>query len=488
MDYWKNIGGLSAQNRRLNRFINEQLYPFSPYYRQLFNKNRIKPDHIRTAADLQKIPFTSKRDLLPTKANPEKYRDFLLQPNEKLIKKHWPLNKKGPLAIIRLAKGKDSLKERLMKEYLPVFLTATTGRTTRPVPFLYTNYDIKNLHISGARILQLIGTRLEDRGVNMFPFAPHLAFWQVVFAGLSYNAFILSTGGGKVMGTEGNIRAIENIGPATIVGVPGFVYHVLRTAVNNNCDFSSIKCVVLGASKVTAGYKKKLAALLTELGARRFSIIGTYGFTEARCAWAECPTGIDISSGYHLYPDKEIFEVINPRTLEPAGEGEDGELVYTNIDARGSCVLRYRTGDLVRGGITYTPCPCCGLSVPRISSDITRVSNIKTLKLTKIKGSLVNLNALSQILDDNPGILEWQLEIRKKDNDPYEIDELVLYLSLSKDAAPQKVKNELKRKILVECEVSPNEIRVLPLEELIRRLEMETAHKEKRIIDKRPQA
>lgn len=494
MDYWKNISHLSKdeiislQTRKLHQFINQQLYPFSPHYRQLFNKHKIKPSHIKTISDLKIIPFTTKKDLLPIRANPEKYREFVLQPNEKLIKKYWPIFKKTSLGIMRLSKGKDYIREKLMREYLPIFLTATTGRTTRPIPFLYTNYDIKNLYVSGARILQLIGTKKEDRGVNMFPFAPHLAFWQVAFSGLSYNAFILSTGGGKVMGTEGNIRAIENIKPAYIVGVPGFVYHVTRTAAEHSCDFGSTRCVILGASRVPVGYKKKLAVLLTQLGAKNFSIIGTYGFTEARCAWAECPTSIDTSSGYHLYPDKEIFEVINPRTQEPVGEGEDGELVYTNLDARGSCVLRYRTGDLVKGGITYKPCPHCGLTVPRVSSDITRVSNIKSLRLTKIKGSLVNLNALSQILDDNPQILEWQLEIRKKDNDPYEVDELILYLALGKDTVPQKIKNELKRKILVECEVSPNEIRTLPLDEIVKRLDMETGQKEKRIIDKRPQA
>lgn len=492
MDYWKSISKLSKsetislQNNKLHHFINNQLYPFSPYYRNLFNKHGIKPKHIKTVADLRLIPFSSKKNLLPTKTHPEKYKEFILQPDKSLIKTYWPFRKKLSLGISQLFKGENRVKEKLIKEYYPVFLTVTTGRTTQPIPFLYTNYDINNLYVSGGRILQLLNAKQDDRGVNMFPYAPHLAFWQVAFSGLANNSFILSTGGGKVMGTEGNIRTIEKIKPAIIVGVPSFVYHVLRTAAEHHCDFSSIKKVVLGATRVPAGYKRKLASLLIRLGAVNVSILGTYGFTEARCAWTECSTEIDISSGYHLYPDKEIFEIINPRTQEVLGEGSDGELVYTSIDSRGSCVLRYRTGDLVKGGITYKPCPYCGLTVPRISSNITRVSNIKSLKLSKIKGSLVNLNILSHILDNNINISEWQIEIRKKDNDPYEVDELVLYIALKEKTSSDQLQKELKRQILVECEVSPNGIIILTLDEILKRLEMETATKEKRIIDKRP--
>jgi len=44
--------------------------------------------------------------------------------------------------------------------------------------------------------------------------------------------------------------------------------------------------------------------------------------------------------------------------------GETGELVVTNLDARGSVVLRYRTGDILAGGYTTGRCPCCGRTMP----------------------------------------------------------------------------------------------------------------------------
>ena len=470
------------QNRRLAYFISRQLYPFSPYYRRLFDQHKINPRYIKTVADLNLVPFTKKEDFFPTKDSPQKFRDFILQPDEGSIKRYWPKHKLFLLAL----KGKACLKEQIEKEYRPIFLTATTGTTNQPVSFLYSNFDIENLRISGYRLLDVFAARGDTRAVNLFPYAPHLAFWQTVFAGLAHNNFVLSTGGGKVMGTSGNIEAISKVRPEFLIGVPGYLYHVVRSAQELGKDFSFVRKVVLGASAVPSGFKEKLTGLLKSMGARDICIIGTYGFTEAKCAWGECPSPLENSSGYHTYPDKEIFEVVDPDTGEAKEEGQDGELVYTSIDARGSCVLRYRTGDLVKGGIIYSGCPYCKRTLPRISSEIYRASNIKNLQLSKIKGALVNLNDFWAILEAEREIEEWQVELRKKNNDPYEVDELAIYLSMRPDVDAEALKERIKNKIYTATEVTPNEIIVLPRKEMLERVEMEISHKAKRIVDLRP--
>lgn len=492
MNDWRKLSFLPAkelrgiQNRQLQNFISSKLYPFSPYYRNLFDAHKIKPQHIKTVEDLKIIPFTKKEDLLPTQDNPKRFMDFILQPDEALIKKYLPKDKLLRMGLLKIIKGQGYLKCLLEKEYRPIFLTATTGTTNQSISFLYSDYDIENLRISGYRLLEVFAGSSEIRIVNLFPYAPHLAFWQTVFAGLSHCAFILSTGGGKTMGTQANIDAVAKIRPNVVVGVPSYVYHLVRTAAEQNKDFSFVEKVILGASAVPLGFKQKLAVLLRGMGARHVRVMGTYGFTEAKCAWGECPTHLKVSSGYHIYPDKEIFEVIDPDTGEVKREDEDGELVYTAIDARGSCVLRYRTGDLVKGGITYAPCPYCKRTLPRISSNITRAHNIKSLMLSKVKGTLVNLNTFSSVLEAEKEIEEWQIEIRKKDNDPYEVDELILYLSLRGDIDSQALKEKLKNKIFTLMEVTPNEVIILPRKEMLERVEMEISQKVKRLVDKRP--
>ncbi len=475
------------QNKKLHSFITEHLYPFSPYYRKLFYENKINPADIRTAEDLRRIPFTSKQDFRDAiQKDPAKGTlAFCLQPDKDTIKRYLPKTELIKFMLRRALKGEAGFKAMLEKEYKPIFLTSTAGTTSTPMPFLYSDYDMENLKVYGARMIATIGIK-NERLVNMFPYAPHLAFWLAVMGGLASNVFVLSTGGGKTLGTEGNIRSILKMKTQFLLGVPSYVYHVLKTARAENQDFSFLNRIILGASPVPNGFKLKIASLLNEMGASDVKVFGTYGFTEARGAWAECPTEISVSSGYHTSPDMEVFEVIDPVTGEVKGEGEDGELVYTGIDARGTCVLRYRTGDLVRGGITYAPCPHCGKTVPRISSDLTRASNIRNVQLSKIKGSLVNLNDLERFLDDRPEISEWQIEIRKKNDDPFDVDELRLNVCLAKDVNKDNFTHLLNEEVLSNYEVSFNAVHYVTHQEISGLIEVESAVKAKKIVDKRP--
>jgi phenylacetate-coenzyme A ligase PaaK-like adenylate-forming protein len=289
------------------------------------------------------------------------------------------------------------------------------------------------------------------------------------------------------MGTEGNLTALMGLKPSAILGVPSYIYHLVRYAQEKGHDLSFLKKIILGAAKVTPAYKQKLSDMLSAQGAKNVYIFGTYGFTEARTAWAECPAENHLSSGYHLYPDKEIFEIIDPATGEVKNDEEDGELVYTSLDSRASVMLRYRTGDFVKGGITHGPCPYCGRHTLRLSSDITRLSDNKDMHLSKVKGTLVNLSHFAEVLNDIPQVDEWQLEIRKHNNDPYEVDEMAVYVTPQAGANQSTLSQLIKDKLTGATEVSPNEIKFIPLDEMVKRLELETANKEKRILDSRPQ-
>ena len=288
------------------------------------------------------------------------------------------------------------------------------------------------------------------------------------------------------MGTDGNIAAIEKMNPGVILGVPSFVYHVLLTAKQQGRKLSSINKVVLGAAAVTPAFKLKIVELLEAMGAKNVRVFGTYGFTEARAAWAECPTENDRSSGYHLYPDKEIFEIIDPKTGETLADDADGEIVYTSIDSRASCVVRHRTGDFVKGGITWEPCPHCKRSVPRLLSDITRLSDQQELHFSKIKGSLVNFGNFDATFSEMPQIEEWQIELCKKNNDPFEIDELVVYICAEAGCNTVKLAEDITKRLLVTTEVRPNRVEFIPMDVMVKRLELETSNKEKRILDNRP--
>ena len=463
------------------------MYPFSPFYRELFKKAGVTPEQIRTVDDLRRVPLTSKTDLIPTTEDPARFKKFILQPDPESIRKAWPLNRKLGLLFQSLVKGKPWVKEKLRKEFYPCFMTFTTGRSAEPVPFFYSSHDLDRLRVTGGRLADVIGLEKDARLANIFPYAPHLAFWQVVSAGFEAGVMVLSTGGGKVMGSSGDLRAISRIRAEALLGVPGYVYHLLRKGVDEGADLSSIKTVVLGAERVPTGMKEKIKSQLEQMGASDVKVFGTYGFTEARMAFAECPTD-DTSeySGYHLYPDLAIFEVVDPSTGDVVPSGEDGELVLTPITGRGSTVFRYRTGDLVRGGIQHGPCPHCGRTTPRISSDLTRDSSLKDLHLLKIKGTLVNLEDCAEILSDMKEVDEWQVELVKKDDDPLEVDEVVLHVALRNGAEQQPTASKIRDSFKGRIEISPNRIEFRSLEDMLSKIGMETEMKEKRFLDSRP--
>jgi len=456
------------QNKLLRKFIRNQI-PYHPHYREIFKKNNIKFSDVRTIDDLRKLPFTSKEDIAPTTKEPRKFLNFILQPNKNLIMKYASIHKKISLIIN---------KEQLYYEYKPVHIHFTTGRTANATPVSYTAFDLQRLEESGKRMMSILNLSKNDVVINSFPYAPHLAFWQTFYAAKGANILSLHTGGGKILGTEKIIKSVENMKATALVGMPGYLYHLVRTAREQNKNFSSLNLIVFGGERVPAGLRDKVKDYLSNLGSKNPRILSTYAFTEGKVAWVECKE----ESGYHMYPDFEFIEIVD-KNGERVNDGEKGEIVYTSLDWRGSVFLRYKTGDIT-SGLYYEKCHQCGRYLPRIDGAIERSSEYKEFKLTKIKGSFVNLNIFFPMMMSNKDIEEWQVEIRKKYNDPYEVDELIVYVAIKKKANFEKLKNELRNRITSEAEIMPEIVKV-ELNELLRKLGMETELKEKRIIDTR---
>jgi phenylacetate-CoA ligase len=61
-------------------------------------------------------------------------------------------------------------------------------------------------------------------------------------------------------------------------------------------------------------------------------------------------------TGMHIQEDHFLVECIDPETLEPAAEGEPGELVITTLTREAMPLIRYRTRDIAR--LYREPCPC----------------------------------------------------------------------------------------------------------------------------------
>ena len=61
-------------------------------------------------------------------------------------------------------------------------------------------------------------------------------------------------------------------------------------------------------------------------------------------------------TGMHIREDNYIVEILDPDTLQPVPEGEQGELVLTTLNREAMPLFRYRTRDLT--SILPGDCPC----------------------------------------------------------------------------------------------------------------------------------
>jgi len=182
----------SWQLAQLRTYLRETVLPFSARYGALFRREGLDPRQLRSPDDLQRIPFTSKSDFLPGVNGSDPVRDFVLQPDRAVLARR-------PSTIVRaLLRGKQAVADGFEREFRPLLLTSTTGRSADPVPFVYTAHDIDNLRHGGARVYDVCAAKREMRMVCVFPFAPHLAFWLTHYGGTEFNNFVISSGGREV--------------------------------------------------------------------------------------------------------------------------------------------------------------------------------------------------------------------------------------------------------------------------------------------------
>ena len=81
--------------------------------------------------------------------------------------------------------------------------------------------------------------------------------------------------------------------------------------------------------------------------------------------------------------------------------------------------------------------------------------------------------------------------IRKRGGDEFDVDELLLNITPSPSVEEGKsgeLVEDIERRLFEVTEVKVNSVQVLPLEELLELLGMETQLKEKRIVDLRAEA
>ena len=126
-------------------------------------------------------------------------------------------------------------------------------------------------------------------------------------------------------------------------------------------------------------------------------VVNEYGARDAGFIARECPAG-----GLHVTAEELIVEIVDDAGA-PLPDGEEGEIVVTNLAGPEFPFIRYRTGD--RGVLSRARCGC-GRGLPMLE----RISGRANDGLVTQAGGWVHGSAVNHLMRDLPGLKAYRIE------------------------------------------------------------------------------
>src|SRR5271166_1588158 len=298
------------------------LYEHSPFYREKFRAAKMRPDDIRSVADLPRFPVTTKNEMADDVAKNPPWGSYTPIDDRTWAKQGW-------------------------------MVFSTSGTTTTPRSFRYTALDREVWAATSARALYATGIRAGDTALTCTNYNPHVFFWSLHYA-LNLMGVAIVPGG---VATERRAQLIDLYKPSILASTPSYALHLAAVMRQLGIDpaASSVKLLVCGGEPAS-GISSTRRRLEQTWNA---SLHDVYGCTEAVPAgWAfTCAQGLGSDPvSTHVQDDLQIWETVDPTTFEPVAEGSRGLSVVTNLNSEGSPQLRFVIGDFTT--LDYTRCVC----------------------------------------------------------------------------------------------------------------------------------
>lgn len=351
-----------------------------PYYRRLLASRGLSRSEFASLADLAKLPVTRKDDYV-----------------------------REPEAFVLDGAG-------LPEEMRAVWdVMHTTGSTSgKPTPFVSTAFDFYRILELQRNMMRLRAVRPEDIVANLFPLTvyPHGAFIRALHAAAAVNLRVVCAlpGNPSPYFTLGNrtdevVRTVERSRATILWCVASYLRRVLARAEELGADFRSVRLAFVTGEGLPEEAREDLTSALRRIGTPDAWVSISYGSTETQGGLVECAPG----SGYHNpAPDQFHVSIVDPDSNEPVADGNPGLVILTHLKRRGTVLLRYALGDVsVR---TRERCAHCGSHTERLTEMPRRAD-----ALVKIKGMLVNPDAMVQALEAELGAREFRVVIAKED-------------------------------------------------------------------------
>ena len=288
----------ALQSSRL-RTVVERAYEHVALFRERMGARGVTPREIGGVDDIARLPLTVKNDLRDTYPF-----GLLASPMREVVRLH-----------------------------------ASSGTTGKPIVVAYSQADLEGVDQRNAsRTLAGYGLHAGDVAAERLRLR---AFYR------RFGHSLRGRGPGRDSHsdlrrqyTDRQIMVMKDFGVSAICCTPSYFLHILDRAEEMGVDLRDLplRAGCFGAEPWTDGMRRRIEAAA---GIKAFDV---YGLTEiiGPGVGAECP----LQDGLHIFEDHFYPEIIDPETLEPLPDGQEGELVLTTLSKQAMPMIRYRTRDI----------------------------------------------------------------------------------------------------------------------------------------------
>ncbi|MBN1664583.1 MAG: phenylacetate--CoA ligase [Deltaproteobacteria bacterium] len=363
----------TLQVRRLQQVL-QRAYHTVGFYKKTFDKAGIRPDDIKSLADIGRVPFTTKQDIV------DNYPFGLFAvPMSNIVRLH-----------------------------------ASSGMKGRATVVGYTKRDIETWSELMTRCFVAAGLTKNDIILNAFSYGLFTGGLGVHYGAEKLGASVIPTSGGN---TKRQLMILQDFGPTAICCTPSYALTLAAQGREMGVDLKALKLRV-GIFGGEPWSDKIRQAIEDAFGIKALDL---YGMTEVMGPGVsiECIEG---RKGMHVFEDHFIVEMVHPETGAILPPGEQGELVFTTLTKEAFPLIRYRTRDLSR--FIIEPCRCgrSHIRIDRIkgrSDDAISIRgvNVFPAQIESVLTGIKELEPKYRLIVDRAGTmdtLEIQVEVNEK--------------------------------------------------------------------------
>ena len=419
------VGLESIQLRRLKHLVARVYRTVEPYRRKM-DAVGLKPEDIKTLADLAKLPFTVKDDLR------DNYPFGLFTvPLDEVVRVH-----------------------------------ASSGTTGKPTVVGYTAKDLTTWSNVMARALCCAGATKGDMVHNAYGYGLFTGGLGAHYGIERLGATVIPVSGGN---SKRQINIMKDFGSTVLLSTPSYALNLAEAMDNMDVDPKSLslRVGIFGAEPWSENMRQEVE--------RKLNLKATdiYGLSEVMGPGVaqEC---LHTTRGMHIFEDHFLPEIIDPETGEVLPPGEKGELVFTTLTKEAFPIIRYRTKDISR--LFYEPCEC-GRTLVRMEKVTGRTDDMLIIRgvnvfPSQVEHVLMGVEGVEphyQIVVDREGNLDT-MQVQVEVSEGVFSDEIRVLENLTKH-----IQKEIKDLLGVSCKVKLVEPKTIQRSE----------GKAQRVIDKR---